>query len=408
MTQYLKDADIRKLPAPATGNKITCDGGEDSVNGFGIRVTAAGTKSFILNYTTKGGRQRRHTIGGFPNWNTTAARKEARRLRQEIDRGGDPLGDREAERAAPTMTELADRFLAEHVNRKRATTARDYKTILAKYVRPTLGTLKVADVQFEDIDALHRKITNAGYTTQANRCVTVLSKMFNLSIKWRMRSDNPVKGVDRNAEHRRMRYLTGDELGRLTSALAKHSDQQSANVIRLLLLTGCRKGEALSAAHRDFDLEAGTWSKPASSTKQNKPHVAPLSAPARLLIKTIQDEQLSRHRRELGEFVFPGHGETGHVVDVKHSWGAVCKAAGISDLRIHDLRHSFASELVSGGVSLAAIGALLGHSNPSTTHRYAHLFDDPLRAAVEHVGRVVTNAGKPALPEPVQMRPRRR
>jgi integrase len=391
--EHLTDAAVKKLPAPQRGNRVTYD----EVAGFGIRVTAAGARAFILNYRTKAGRERRITIGGFPNWSTVAARVEARRLKQEIDRGSDPLADIADERAAPTMAELADRFIAEHVNRKRATTARDYGTMLTKYIRPHFGAhTKVADVQFENIDALHRKITNLGFAYQANRCMAVLSKMFSLAVKWRMRPDNPAKGVERNTESKRARYLSGDELGRLTKALAKHLDQQSANVIRLLLLTGARKGEVLGARWGDLDLTAGTWSKPASSVKQNEAHHVPLSAPARQLLSEIADAQAGKHRRGLGEFVFPGPGGSGHQVDIKDSWRSLCKAAGISGLRVHDLRHSFAPQLASGGASLPLIGALLGHSNPTTTHRYAHLFDDPQRAAVERVGAVITAAGKDA------------
>ena len=394
--KHLTDAIVKRLPTPSKGNKITYDA---TVPGFGCRVTVGGAKAFIFNYRVRGsGRERRYTIGSAINWQTTAARAEAKRFGQLVDQGGDPLADIEDERAAPTVWELADRFMSEHVNRKRATTARDYTTMLVKYIRPHFGAhSKVADVRYEDIDALHRKITALGYTYQANRCMAVLSKMFSLSVKWRMRPDNPCKGVERNSEAKRVRYLTGEELERLTGALARHSDQQSANVIRLLLLTGCRKGEALGARWADCDLTGGIWSKPAASTKQAQPHVAPLSAPARQLLAEIADEQAGKHRRGLGEFVFPGPGGSGHQVDVKDSWRSICKAAGITGLRVHDLRHSFASELVSSGASLALVGALLGHSSPVTTHRYSHLYADPLRAAVEHVGRVVTGAGKPAV-----------
>jgi integrase len=403
--EHLTDAAVKKLPAPQRGNRVTYD----EVAGFGIRVTAAGARAFILNYRTKAGRERRITIGGFPNWSTVAARVEARRLKQEIDRGSDPLADIADERAAPTMAELADRFMAEHVNRKRATTARDYGTMLIKYIRPHFGAhTKVADVQFENIDALHRKITNLGFTYQANRCAAVLSKMFSLAVKWRMRPDNPCKGIERNTESKRVRYLSGDELERLTGALAKHGDRQSANVVRLLLLTGARKGEVLGMRWADVDLEAGIWSKPASSVKQNAAHVVPLSAPVRQLLSEIADEQAAKHKRGLGEYVFPGVGESGHMLDVKDSWASICKRAGITGLRVHDLRHSFASQLASGGASLPLIGALLGHSNPTTTHRYAHLFDDPQRAAVERVGAIISSAGKPAPAEPVQLKPHRR
>jgi integrase len=186
--------------------------------------------------------------------------------------------------------------------------------------------------------------------------------------------------------------------------LATHADKQAADVVRLLLLTGCRRGEALAARWADLDLGKGVWSKPASSVKQNTPHEAPLSAPARQLLSEIRDAHAAKHpKRPLGEYVFPSHGAEGHRVDIKRDWRQLTKAAGITGLRIHDLRHSFASQLASGGASLPLIGALLGHSNPVTTSRYAHLFDDPQRQAVERVGAVIGAAGKDAK-EPVDIK----
>ena len=403
MAQHLTDAAVKRLPAPAQGNRITYD---VDVPGFGCRVTAAGARSFVLNYVTKAGRERRYTIGQFPDWSTTAARAKARRLRRDIDDGGDPLGDVEAERTAPTMAELCDRFAAEHLPRKRPSTAADYKRMLDNHVRPALKHLKVSDITFTHIDTLHRKISNSGGPYVANRCVAVLSKMFSLAVRWNMRTDNPAKGIERNKEYGRRRYLSADELARLTAALAAYPDKQAADIVRLLLMTGARRGEVLGMRWVDLDLAEGTWSKPPSSTKQNEHHEVPLSAPVRLLLNEIREQQ-GEHRSSLGEFVFPGPGATGHVVEIKKGWASLCRAAGITGLRIHDLRHSFASQVVSGGGSLPLIGALLGHSNPTTTQRYAHLFDDPQRAAVEKVGAIITAAGKPA-DNSVELRPRGR
>jgi integrase len=148
----------------------------------------------------------------------------------------------------------------------------------------------------------------------------------------------------------------------------------------------------------DVDLTEGTWSKPPSSTKQKEHHQVPLSAPVRQLLSEIRKQQADK-RHVLPEYVFPGTGVTGHRIELKKDWRQLTKAAQISKLRLHDLRHSYASQLVSGGASLPLIGALLGHSNPSTTARYSHLFDDPQRAATERVGAVIANAGKP-IPEP--------
>jgi integrase len=401
-TTHLTDAVVKRQPAPATGNKLRRDTTE---TGFALRVTANSAKSFVLNYTTRGGRERRYTIGPHPSWNTVAAREEARRLKQEIDRGADPLADIEDARAAPAMAELYDRFEAEHVARKREKTGDDYKRLLRLHIRPHFGKhTKVADVSFADCDALHRKVTRDGGPYAANRCIAVLSKMFNLAIRWKVRDDNPCRGVERNTEYQRRRYLTPAELGRLTLALQTARDQQSANAIRLLLLTGARRGEVLSMRWSDYDAATGIWSKPPSSTKQKEHHSVPLSAPARQLLAEIAEGQAGKHRRGLPEFVFPGNGDRGHVVEIKRSWRTLCRGAGLENLRLHDLRHSFASQLASGGAGLPLIGALLGHALPQTTARYAHLLDDPQRAAVERVGAVIMNAGKPAPEEPTPIK----
>jgi hypothetical protein len=286
MTKRLSDAVVRRLPIPAKGNTITYD---DNVAGFGCRVTAADARSFVLNYRTKDGTERRITIGRFPNWATTAARAKAKELRREIDDGGDPLGKIETAREAPTVADLCDRFIEEHLPRKRPSTIDAYKRILALHVRPHFSRhakkevadgrhTKVAAVEFADIDNLHRHVTKNSGSYIANRTVAVLSKMFALAIKWKWRTDNPAKGIERNTESKRKRYLSGDELARLTAALAAHPDKQTANIVRLLLLTGSRRGEILSM--RWADINDGTWTKPGSTTKQKTDHVVPLSAPA--------------------------------------------------------------------------------------------------------------------------------
>jgi integrase len=402
--QRLTDAIVKRLAVPAKGYSVTRDA---EVRGFAVRVTAKGVRSFVLDYYTRGGRDRCFTIGQFPDWSVTAARGRARELRRDIDDGGDPLADLAAERAAPTVWELCDRFAEEHLPRKRPRTEADYKRMLENHVRPHFGEhFKVQDVAFADVDALHRKITKSGAPYAANRCVAIVSKMFSLAVRWGYRETNPAKGIEKNTEYGRRRYMSGDELGRLVAALAVHSDKQAANIIKLLLLSGCRRGEALSATWADIDLTEGTWSKPPSSTKQKEHHEAPLSAPARALLKRIQEEQVDE-RGLLPTWVFPSHGASGHRVALKKDWAQLCKAAGIEGLRIHDLRHSYASQLISGGASLPLVGAMLGHASPATTARYAHMFSDPQRAAAERIGSLVENAGKPA-PEAVPLKGGRR
>ena len=407
-TYALASSVIRILKPPATGNKVYWD---SEVAGFGLRITANDAKAFILNYRTTAGRARRKTIGGYPDWTATDARKEAQSLRRVIDAGGDPLAEVEAIRLAPTMMDLCTRFEEEHLPRKRPGTAVDYRRILRNHIRPHFGNhAKVADVSFADIDGLHRKISKAGNPRRANTVVSVLSKMFSLAIKWQMRDSNPCKGIERNGEVKRARYMIGDELAKLTKALAEHPSKSTADIIRMLLLTGARRGEVLSMRWDDVDLKAGVWSKPASSTKQKANHIVPLSAPARQLLSEIAAQQ----KQALGNgvlksplpYVFPGNGSAGHVAEIKRAWRRICKAAGIKGLRVHDLRHSFASQLASGGASLPLIGALLGHSSPVTTSRYSHLLDDPQRAAVERVGAVIAAGGEP-MPEPTPIKRRR-
>jgi integrase len=375
----------KRLERPATGSYITYDHvkGDDpskTVRGFGLRVTAAGAKAFILNYRAAG-QERRLTIGTFPNWSVSRARSEARELRVRIDMGEDPLADRIAIREAPTMRQLADRYEIEHLPKKRPSSAGNDRAMLRDWVLPALGAKKVAAIRSADVEALHAKMTRSGRPIQANRMVSLLSKMLSLAIRWEIITTNPCNhAVERNPETSRKRYLSTAEIARLSAALDECKNQQAANAIRLLLLTGARRGEVEGATWSQFDLEEGkgTWTKPASATKQKLDHLVPLSAPALLLLSAMR-----RGRNE--DLVFG--------VSLRAAWIDVRKNAELEGVHLHDLRHSFASILVSAGATLPLIGALLGHSNPKTTHRYAHLQLDPLRDAAERVGATVTGAG---------------
>jgi integrase len=373
MRQRLTDTIVKALPTPASGNKIHYDA---ELPGFGCRVTPAGSRAYILNYRA-GGRERRITIGQHPAWSVKAARDEAKLLRREIDAGRDPLAEEQAEREAPTVADLCQRYVEHHLPKKRS--AKDDRAMLDKEILPRLRWAKVQDVRFTDIDKLHREITKRA-PIRANRCVSLLSKMFALAIRWGWRMDNPAKGIERNPEHKRERYLSGDEMARLTAALAEHRDQQAANIIRVLLLTGARRGEVFSMRWADLELEAGVWVKPSAHTKQKKAHRVPLSAPARQLLASIP---------QTSEYVFPGR-YSGRRIEIHGSWREMCAAAKLEGVRVHDLRHSYASILASAGLSLPIIGALLGHTQAQTTQRYAHLFDDVLRAATERVGAIVS------------------
>jgi integrase len=278
------------------------------------------------------------------------------------------------------------------LSRKRASTQRTYR-LQIKLIRLKLGGLKVAMVGFADIDKLHRDLSETPY--HANRVIALLSKLFAMAIKWGMRvGDNPCKGVERNQEDKRERYLSPDEIVRLSNALDAYQDQQTANIVRMLLLTGARIGETVRARWADIDLEVGRWTKPSAHTKQRKTHVLPLSDAAVQLLKQIRQSVPANC-----VWVFPT--ADGHRVAIKGAWPGICKTAKIENARVHDLRHTHASILINKNYSLPIVGRLLGHTVPSTTARYAHLADDPLRRAVEDAAAVIT--GKPSaeiLPRP--------
>jgi integrase len=390
MSQRITDKLVKSLTPPPSGNRIYLD---DDVSGFAVRITAAGAKAFVFNYR-HGARQRRLTIGGYPAWTVAAAREEAKALRKRVDRGDDPMGAKHAERAAPTVASLCDRYETDHLPRKRPSSQRGDRAMLRLYVRPRLGALKVADVSYSDIEGLHRALRAKPY--QANRLLALLSKMFALAIRWQMRSDNPCRGVERFPESKREVHLTGDQRAALLIAMQEHTqagriEAQTVQAFRLAMLTGARIGEVLSARWGQIDLEAGRWTKPGATTKQGTTHHAVLNAPARQLVAEILAQ------RGQGEYLFPSPTDPERPqAEYKHSWAAIRRLAGrdLADFRVHDLRHAFASEGAAAGLSLPMIGALLGHTNPSTTARYAHLLDDPLKAAAEKIGSRMTGAAE--------------
>lgn len=235
---FLNDAAVRKLSAPASGYTILFD---TEISGYGARVTANGVKAFVLRYRTRGGgRERSITIGRYPAWAAAQARVKARELRRAIDEGADPLGGFEQERAAPSVNDLADRFTKEHLPRLRPGSIRGYRTILEKYIRPTFGRMKLADVRYADVERLHRAVTAAGGPYAGNRTVAVFASMCSRAVRWGWLVTSPARNVERNSEISRKRHLVGDELARLVKALTNYRNQDAADIVRVLLLSGCK------------------------------------------------------------------------------------------------------------------------------------------------------------------------
>ena len=395
----LSDSLVRALVPPESGNRITYD---SEVKGFGVRITHAGAKAFVLNFRAAG-RERRLTIGSFPDWSVKQARDEAKALKRRIDRGEDPMADRHAERAAPTVAKLAEHYLEYSASRKRPRSLLEDKSLLNGIILPALGKHRVAEVRRADVVTLYQNVAKRT-PVRANRMLSLLRRMMNLAIReFEMREGpNPAAAIERHAENKRDRALTVEELARLTAAIGTHRNRQSANVVKLALLTGARRGEILAATWDQFDLAAGTWTKPASTTKQKKLHMVPLNGPARELLAEMRAEADKENGRRAKHdlppllHLFPGRTTNDAQGDLKRSWASICKAAEIDNLRFHDLRHAFATFLASSGHNLPLIGQLLGHSNPQTTARYAHLLLDPQREATERVGAIITGASKPS------------
>lgn len=360
------------------------------VPGLGLRITPNGAKSFILKTRIGGGRSapvRKPTLGKVGDITLDQARTKAREWKALAKDGIDPT--RHKEESGRTVADLCAEYLEVHAPRKRS--GDDDKAKIGQYILPRLGRLLVKDVSFTDIERLHRSMKKTPYA--ANRTLALISKMFALAIKWEWTERNPAKGVERYPEEKRERFLSPDEIGTLSQALIDfvkaasrpNESRKAADAIRLLMLTGARRAEVLSMTWGMLDLETGVWTKPSSHTKQKKTHRVPLSPPAIQLLANIKE------RGDDKKFVFPSRrgSKHPHITELKKAWSRICKLAKLEDVRIHDLRHTFASVLVSGGASLPLIGALLGHTQVQTTQRYAHMMDNPLREATARVGAII-------------------
>lgn len=393
---------VRDVPAPAKG-AVTYWDNDPKATGFGIRVYAGGSKSFFINYRIDG-RERRYTIGPFPRWSVTAARDQAKELRRDIDQGTDPAGQKRERREAPTVQDLIDRYIADHLPKKTVGEQRieDEKKMLAE-IGVKLGKhTKVADVHDGDIRDMHRKITESGRPVRANRILSVCSKMFSLSLKslagenrpWRDAAlGNPCKGVERNHEEGRERFYSQAELAAISDALNSYPGV-AADCMRLIMLTGCRPAEAMKASWPQFDSEPGYWVKPSAHVKRRKIDKVPLSPPSLELL-----DQLRKKRK--GRWVFPGDITDEPLKTINHVWVHVRNHAKLAkdekgrNARPYDLRHTFASIGAGGGLGLPIIGKLLGHTQARTTQKYAHIGDDPARQAAEKITAVIAGAGKP-------------
>lgn len=367
-------------------DRIDGDGSErfywdPELPGFGLRVRASGRKYYVAQFRARG-RLRRMSLGAHGVVSPDEARKRARALISDAKAGEDPASERDARRAVITVKALGERFLAEYVaDHCKPNTAYEYRRLLEGCINPRIGRLAVAEVQRRDVAQFHHSMRTSPY--QANRALSVLSKMFNLADVWGLRQDreNPCRFVRKYKEKRRERFLSDEEFSRLGKVLnaveAEGSETRSAvGAIRLLMLTGCRVSEIQTMRWEDVDLKTAELRLRDTKTGAR---MVPLSSAAVDVLTALP-------RIDGNPWVIVGRRLGAHLTDLQHPWRRIRSRAGLEDVRIHDLRHSFASRALALGESLSMIGKLLGHTQVQTTARYAHLANESVKASGSRVG----------------------
>ena len=382
---------------------------DTEVKGFVLVVTPAGATSYAVDYRAGSGRgspKGRLIIGkhGSPRTPETA-RVEAKRLLAEVAAGRDPATARQKDRKALTFDDLIDLYLSERVNHKKASTLKADRGRIEHHLRPLLGKLRADRIVRADVERMRNAVT-AGKTVEriesgekrqsgsmarggkgaAAQCVPLVSSIFAFAVERGLYADNPARGVKKAPVRKVERFLSEAEITRLAEALDEEA-QRSGNpypcaAIKLLLLTGCRRGEIVNLCWEYVDFERECLRLPDSKTGAK---VVYLNAPSRALLQELP--RIADNPR-----VFPGMRSDSASAAIDYTWSRVRTAAGLTDVRLHDLRHSFASVGAAGGLSLPIIGALLGHKHAATTARYAHLSADPLRAANDAVGARIAAA----------------
>lgn len=348
------------------------------LRGFGLRVYPSGKKAYLIQYRA-GRRTRRLTVGQHGAFTADEARTRARQLLGDVARGADPSADKQRKLNAPTVAGLCDRFLAEYVDHHcKPTTARDYRSIIRRLIRPKLGPMLIADVTRADVVAFHHGLRATPY--QANRAASMLSKLFNLAEDWGLRQagSNPARRIKKFREEEKKRYLSEDEqiaLGRvLTEALEEGSESVFVvSAILLLIYTGCRLNEILTLRW-DY-VTTHHLELPDSKTGRRR---IPLPREAHALLCDLPQNPGN-------PYVILGEGETGPLVNLQKPWQRIRKRAGLEDVRIHDLRHTYASVAMQSGIDPFTLKEIMGHKNLQTTLRYAHLADEAVQRAAGSV-----------------------
>ena len=348
---------------------------DGELTGFGVRVRKSGRKNYVLQTRVRG-KLRWFTIGQHGRITPDEARVAALEILAQAKSGIDPRDTDAKRKAEPVMAELGRRFLEEYVpTHCKPSTQGEYRRSVELFIDPAIGEMRIAEVERKDIAKLHFDLRDKPY--QANRTLGVLSKMFSLAEVWGLRPDgsNPCRHVKRYKESKRERFLSPEETERLGEILQEAEREMPSAVaaFRLLLLTGCRLSEIqfLRWEHVKNDCielpDAKTGGR-----------VVPLGPEALAVLAELP-------REDGNPWVIRGKLPGTHLTDLQRPWRRIRERAGLEDVRIHDLRHSFASRALALGESLTMIGKLLGHTQVQTTARYAHLARDSIQNAAARI-----------------------
>jgi integrase len=348
------------------------------VRGLELRATAK-AKSFLLYYRAPNGQQRRPKIGEWGQLTLTQARAAAREMLTEVAKGNDPSAERAEARAEPDMTDLWVEYWKHHGSHKKTGESDQRRWRL--HIEPRLGRHKLSEISFTMVAELHAAVSTTS-PIEANRVMAQLSKMFSFAhrpLEWMDR--NPTKGVKRNKEVKRERYMEGEEAARISELLHSNAQANPASVafLYLLILTGARCGEIANAK----------WSQIEGTKLVLSEHKTDRTGEKRII-------HLPQAAMDVIERLPRTEGTITGILSPKKFWERIRVEAGCPDLRMHDLRHSFASAAIAAGLTLAQIGELLGHKSTQTTKRYAHLMDEVASAAVTATADIIAARMKKA------------